>query len=399
MAIFTYSALDQRGRKVSGTMEAEDTQRVRRLLKEKGIYPLQITPAGTTTFSLLPVRVSTEELVVAMRELATLINSKIPLDECLSGLISQMRPGKLREVFTDIQRRIREGNSFSLALKEYPQYFSAVIVSMAKAGEESGTLDLILQRVADFLEKRLSFRNRLLSILTYPALMSVVAVLVLFFILTFVAPTLTRVFQEISLTLPLPTRILIRVSYFFKAYWAAVLVALGFLWFGLRRSLKSSSGVIFVDNLKLRLPYLRDLFIKSEIASFSRTMATLLAGGVDILEAFTITEKVVSSPRLQTEVRAIREFLSRGGSLSNGFHNARLFPYLVTQLVNAGEKSGDLPEMFLKIATIYEEEVAQKSTRLVTLIEPVMILFMGAVVSFIVLAVLLPIFQISQSIK
>ncbi|HOL67659.1 MAG TPA: type II secretion system F family protein, partial [bacterium] len=204
---------------------------------------------------------------------------------------------------------------------------------------------------------------------------------------------------EISLTLPLPTRILIRVSYFFKAYWAAVLVALGFLWFGLRRSLKSSSGVIFVDNLKLRLPYLRDLFIKSEIASFSRTMATLLAGGVDILEAFTITEKVVSSPRLQTEVRAIREFLSRGGSLSNGFHNARLFPYLVTQLVNAGEKSGDLPEMFLKIATIYEEEVAQKSTRLVTLIEPVMILFMGAVVSFIVLAVLLPIFQISQSIK
>jgi len=399
MANFSYLALDAQGRRITGTIEGEDAATVRRRLKEKGIYVVEVTPGGVRNAALLPARVTTEELVVAVRELATLINSRIPLDECLSGLVSQMRPGKLREVFSDIQRSIREGNSFSTALAKYPHYFSEIIVSMAKAGEESGTLDLILQRVADFLEKRLSFRNRLVGIMTYPLLMSVVAVLVVFFILTFVAPTLTRIFQEISLTLPVPTRILIRISWFFKSYWLALIVVVAVTCFLLVRFKRTQAGQIFIDKTKLRLPYLRDIFLKTEIASFSRTLATLLAGGVEILEAFAIAEKVVSSPSLREEVRSIREFLARGGSLSNGFHNTRLFPYLVTQLVNAGEKSGNLPEMFSKIASIYEEEVAQKSTRLVTFLEPGMILFMGAVVTFIVLAVLLPIFQISQSIK
>ncbi|MCM8770003.1 MAG: type II secretion system F family protein, partial [Candidatus Omnitrophica bacterium] len=201
MALFSYLALDRFGRRVGGKIEAADGQEVRRKLKENGLYALQVSTVANQTGSFWAVRVSTDELVVAMRELATLVNSKIPLDECLSGLISQMRPGKLQEVFSDIQRRIREGSSFSLALKEHPKFFSEMIVSMAKAGEESGTLDLILQRVADFLEQRISFRNRIIGILTYPALMAVVAMLVLFFILTFVAPTLTRIFQEISLSL------------------------------------------------------------------------------------------------------------------------------------------------------------------------------------------------------
>ncbi len=399
MATFTYTALDGKGRTVTGKADGTDLQSAKRTLKSRGIYVINISdaPAGGATF--FAPRISTEDMVVAVRELATLISSGIPLDECLTGLTSQMKENRLKEVFGDVQRSIREGKSFSAALGDYPQYFSEMIISMVKAGEESGTLDMILVRVADFLEKSLSFKNKMLSIMTYPILMAVVAGLVIVFILAFVAPTITRIFKEISLALPLPTVILIGISSFLKHFWLLLIAVVWVLVVGARRALRSPKGIAFTDALRLRIPYLRDIFIKGEIAAFARTIATLLSGGVEILESFRISEKVVFSPRIRGEIAEIVEFLARGGSLSNGFQNARMFPYLVTQLVNAGEKSGNLPDMFSKIAAIYEEEVTQKSTRLVSFIEPVMILSMGAIVAFIVLAVLLPIFQISQSIR
>lgn len=399
MFTYTYQGLNRQGGNVSGVLEAESIQKAKHLLKAKGIYPISISEQPVNQGSFFSGRVRIDDLVVAIRELATLINSGIPLDECLSGLVSQMKANRLREIFTEIQVKIREGKSFSGALHDYPQYFPEMIVSLIRAGEESGTLELILERVADFMEKKLTLRNKIISIMTYPTLMVVVAFLVLFFILSFVAPTITKIFKEINLTLPVPTRVLIELSGFFKRAWIFFILLLAAAIYFFRKALRTDKGIQWFDRWRLRLPYLSDLFVKTDIAAFSRTLGTLLAGGVDILESFRISEKVIFSPHIKQEVSEIREFLAKGGSLSVGFQNARRFPYLVTQLVNAGEKSGNLPEMFSKAASIYEEEVTQKATRLVSFIEPVMILLMGVVVGFIVLAVLLPIFQVSQSVR
>ena len=274
-----------------------------------------------------------------------------------------------------------------------------MIVSMVRAGEESGTLGLILLRVADFLEKRVQFRNKMWGIMTYPLLMAAMAIMVLVFLLTYVTPTITRIFGEISLTLPLPTLILVAIGTFLKQFWFLLVLLIILAVIAVRRSFHSQRGKLVIDRLRFRTPLLSDLFIKGEIAAFSRTFATLLAGGVEILESMTISSTVVFSPLIRKELNGIRDFVSRGGSLSNGFQGSAFFPYLMAQLVNAGERSANLPEMFDKIASMYEEEVSQKSLRIVTFLEPLMILFMGIIVGFIVLAVLLPIFQISQSIK
>jgi len=399
MAIFSYIVLDSKGRRISGIADGENIKSVKSILKEKGMYIINISESIPGKSIFFFNRIKGEDLAISIRELATLISSGIQLDECLTGLVFQMQEGKLKQVFQEIQEKIRGGKSFSNALRDYPQYFSNMITSMIKAGEESGTLDMILLRVADFLEKKISFKNKIMSIMTYPILMSIVAFMVLVFILSFVAPTITRIFNDISLSLPMTTMFLIKTSHFFKKFWLLFIIFILITLFVFRKASKTQKGIIFIDVVKLKMPFLKGMFIKSELASFSRTISTLLNGGVEILESLSIARNAILSTQIKKEVKEIEELLSKGGNLSSGFQRSRIFPYLVTQLVSAGEKSGSLPAMFDKIANIYEEEVTQRSAKFVSFIEPIMILFMGGVVGFIVLAVLLPIFQISQSIR
>jgi len=270
---------------------------------------------------------------------------------------------------------------------------------MVKAGEETGTLDIVLTKVSEFLEKAHTFKVKIMNTMSYPILMLSVASVVVIFILSFVIPTITRVFSQISIKLPLMTTILINISSFLKKWWYLVFTGIVLIFIGIRHFLKTEIGIKFSDNLKLKTPFLKDIYVKKDIVNFARTMATLIKGGVDIVEALQIGKNVLASSTIKKELNTITEFVIKGGTLSNAFSNSSYFPYLVTQLVNAGEKSGNLSEMFDKIADIYEEEINQKSTKFVNLLEPGMIIFMGIIVGFIVLAVLLPIFQISQSIK
>ncbi|HDN97769.1 MAG TPA: type II secretion system F family protein, partial [bacterium] len=374
MGVFIYTGLNPKGKRITGEIEGKDIKNVKKILKENGIFVINLKEKkGEEKFSI-PLRVKTEDIAISIRELATLINSGVPLDEGLTSLISQMRDGKLKSMYEDIQKRIREGKSFSEAISRYPQYFSEMMVSMVKAGEESGTLDLILFRISNFLEKKISFRNKILGIMTYPILMSIVALLVIIFIFTFVSPTITRIFNEISLTLPLPTIILMKISNFFKNFWFVVFPSIIVIFLSFKKLIPQERKIQFIDKIRMGIPFLRDIFIKGEIVNFTRTLSTLLDGGVEILESLKISEKVIYSPLIKREVENIREFLSKGGSLSSGFKKSKFFPYIVTQLIDAGEKSGNLPEMIDKIANIYEEEITHKSTFLIRLIEPGMIL-------------------------
>jgi len=397
MENFYYIALDKKGKTIAGKIEGSDIEEIKRNLKEKDLYIVKIAPSKES-FSIFK-RINEEELIISMRELATFINSGLQIDEALTGLTSQMKEGHLKRIYKEIQKSIREGKSLSGAMKKYPFIFSDTVISMVNAGEETGTLDIVLTRISEFLEKTHNFKVRIMNIMSYPILMLAVAGAVLIFILSFVIPTITKVFSQISIQLPAITTTLINISSFLKKWWYFVLTGIALIFIGTRYFLKTETGIKISDNLKLKLFFLKDIYIKKEIVSFSRTIATLIKGGVDIIDSLRISSNVIISPSIKKELEKITEFVTKGGTLSNAFKNSEYFPYFVTQLVNAGEKSGNLAEMFDKIADIYEEEINQKSARFVTLLEPAMIIFMGVIVGFIVLAVLLPIFQISQSIR
>jgi len=380
MENFYYIALDKKGKTITGKIEGSDIEEIKRNLKEKDLYIVKVAPSKEN-FSLFK-RINEEELIISIRELATFINSGLQIDEALTGLISQMREGHLKRIYKEIQK-----------------IFSDTIISMVNAGEETGTLDIVLTRISEFLEKTHNFKVRIMNIMSYPILMLTVAGVVIIFILSFVIPTITKVFSQISIKLPVITTTLINISSFLKNWWYLVLAGIVLIFTGIKYFFKTETGIKISDNLKLNLFFLKDIYIKKEIVSFSRTIATLIKGGVDIIDSLKISRNVIISPSIKKELEKITGFVTKGGTLSNAFKNSEYFPYLVTQLVNAGEKSGNLAEMFDKIADIYEEEINQKSAKFVTLLEPAMIIFMGVIVGFIVLAVLLPIFQISQSIR
>ncbi|HOL22889.1 MAG TPA: type II secretion system F family protein [bacterium] len=398
MNTYKYTAFDKEGKKVAGKITGDDIKKARKALKENNLYVIEIKEDVTPAL-YFRTGIREEDVIIAMRELATFVSSKLPLDECLTGVISQIRQVRLKKVFQEIQRKIREGKSFSDALRDFPAIFPEMIVSMVRAGEETGTLDKILVRISVFLERRHKFRNRIRSIMSYPLFMLVISIVVFIFLLSFVTPTITRMFAQINMTLPLPTLILIKISRFFKTGWIYIIAGIFLIYAGGKKLLASGRGEEVKDFIRFRIPVLNNILLKKEIILFSTTTATLIDGGVDIIESFQIARQVLSSRLLRKDIDDIIESLSKGGSLSASFRNSKYFPSLVTQLVSAGERSSSLAEMFNRIGEIYEEEVSQSSVRLANFIEPMMILFMGIVVGIIVLAILLPIFQISQSIR
>jgi len=399
MPIYSYVLIDKKGKVLKGRKESQDINILKSELQKQGFYVVKIEEIKKFKFHFFFKRIKPEDLIVSLRELSTFLNSGIPLDEALTGLILQMKEGELKNVFIDVQKNIREGASFSQALKKHPDLFSDMIVSMAKAGEETGNLDLVLSRVSEFLEKRHAFGNKIKTIMTYPFFMIIVAFFVVFFVFSFIIPTITRIFNEVSLNLPVFTRILIKTATFLKSFWIYFVFFIFLIYFIIRSFSKTEKGRLMIEKIIWKIPILNDFFLKREIINFSKTLATLIKGGVDILESLNISKNVLISINMKKEIEEISENVSKGGSLSSSFAKSKYFPYLFTQLLGAGERSGNLPEMLDKVGDIYEEDLSQKSARFVTFLEPFMILFMGGIIGFIVMSVLLPIFQISQSIR
>jgi type IV pilus assembly protein PilC len=398
MAAYSYILIDKKGKVIKGKKESNNPESLRAEFQKEGYYVIKIEEEKKLNFKIFD-RVREEDLIVALREFSTFLNSKIPLDEALTGLISQMKNGKLKNIFTDIQKNIREGASLSHALKKHSNLFSDMIISMVKVGEETGNLDLVLSRISDFLEERNAFKNRIKTIMTYPVFMIIVAFFVVIFILSFIIPTITRIFTEISINLPVLTKILIGVANFFKNFWLYLIFLIFLISFTVRNFLRTDKGKKIIEKIIWKVPFFNDIFLKREIINFSKTLSTLINGGVDIIESLNISKDVLISSNIKKEIEEISQFVSKGSSISSAFSKSKYFPYLFTQLIGAGERSGNLSEMLDKIGDIYEEELSQKSTRFVTFLEPFMILFMGGIIGFIVISVLLPIFQISQSIK
>lgn len=406
MPIYTYKGLTVHGRTVSGVVDADSPKSARLTLRRTGIFPTALkeeptaraTALGRTPSDLTSLfeRVSAQELALLTRQLATLARAGLPLVECLGTLIEQMERATLKRILTHVRQQVREGRSFADALQAHPRVFSAIYINMVRAGEESGTLDTVLARLAEYSEGQARLLRTVQSALTYPLLMILVASAILVFLLAYVVPQVTRIFSETGEALPLVTRILIELSSFFAEYWWVFgLVGAGGA-LGCARLWRTEHGRAWYDRMVLRLPWAGPVLQRLSVARLARTLSTLLASGVPMLTALSIVTHLVNNTVLRRALEDARESVQEGESLAAPLKRSGLFPALLIQMIAIGERSGELESMLSRAAEAYDEEVTASLSRLTSILEPLTILVMGGVVLFIVLAILLPIFQLNQ---
>ena len=401
MRNFRYKAKDGRKEIVTGILEAETEQEALAKLSQMGYFPLSIegeeasSEGQTDPLSLgFFTRIRRRDITFLTRQLADLLESGIPLLRALDILWEQTESRRLQEVLASLASQVREGKSFSEALALYPKIFSNLYVNMVKSGEVGGVLSEVLARLADFGERAEELRAKLRAALAYPILILFVGMATVAVLLIFVVPKLVSLFQDVGQILPLPTRILVEVSQGLVHYWWVILSMVALSAFLLKRGRLSHGVRLAIDGLKLRLPVWGSLIKKVEIASFARSLATLLSHGVPILQAMQVVVQATENELLRGEFERIGEQLKGGTTLSQEIRRGRMFPALVTNMVAVGEEAGNLDRSLFKIADTYEREADRAMKLMTSLVEPVMILVMGSIVGFIVISMLMPIFQI-----
>lgn len=407
MPVYQFSALTKTGEKRKGVIEADSLTAARQKIRGQGDYPIEIketssklTTDKTPLLSMtLGQGIKQQEVHIATRQLATLLGAGIPLVQALNGLIEQTENRTFKTILAQIKDAVNEGNSLTSALMEHPKLFSKIYTNMVRAGEASGSLDVVLDRLAEFGENQQTLRSRIKGAMLYPLFMAIVGIAVLFLLITFIVPSITSVFEGTKQALPLPTIILISISSFLKQFWWAVLFALSGLIAAIRWYVATPAGRRRWDLLKLSLPGIRDLNIKIASARFGRTLSSLLHSGVSLITALQIVKNIVDNVLLAELLNEACNELEQGKSLSQFFRGNKWFPPMLVQMMAVGEQSGTLDKMLDKAANSYEKEVEAKILALTSMIEPVMILSMGLVVSFIVISILLPIFEMNQLIR
>lgn len=409
MPVYEYKALDIRGKSLKGIVDADSVFAARQKLRETNIFPVDLRETSAVektkiqvrkSVSALFKRVSLHEVSVMTRQLATLLGAGLPLVSSLTPLISQATNPQLKKTLAQIKEEVNEGNSLARSISLYPGIFSPFYINMVKAGEASGALDIVLERLADFSENQQALRGRIKAALAYPLFMFLVGSGVLFFLTTFVVPKITGIFSEMHQTLPGITIFLISVSSFMKSFWPAIVLIIIGTFFGLRYMItKTIRGQHLWDKVKLKIPLWGPLAHKTAVARFSRTLGTLLESGVPMLTALSIVKNVVNNTLIADAIAEASGDVEKGLNLSATLSKSGLFPPIIIQMISAGEQSGTLEAMLYKTSDSLESEVESNITMMTSMLEPVMILIMGLLVGFIVISILLPIFEMNQLIR
>jgi general secretion pathway protein F len=405
MPVYEYKGVSAGGRSVSGVLDGESLKTVRAKLKRDGVVVLEIHEGGALRavrareISIRAGRVKTGDLANATRQLATLVSSGLPLMEALNVLVEQEEGSALKASLSSVRDSVREGSSLADALKRSPKIFSLLYVNMVAAGEVSGTLEITLDRLADFLEEQVRFRGKLTAALAYPALMTLIGMGVLFFLFSFVLPRVVGMFEDTKQQLPLITLALLKVVGALSSYWWLILLALGCAAYYLRRYAATAAGKQKLDTLFLKMPVFGTLIRMIAVSRFTRTLGTLLESGVPALSALDIVQSVIGNTVLAEAVRKARENVREGESIADPLRRSGLFPPVVVQMVAVGEKSGELEKMLLKVSDSFDRSVESRIAALMSLVEPAIILAMGVIIGTIVIAILLPILQMSGGIR
>jgi general secretion pathway protein F len=401
--VFEYKALDPRGRNVEGLKEAESPKSLRSALRRDGLFLTEVLgqkEAAAAAKRDVSVRrwmrrISSGDIAITTRQLAVLVGAGVPLVEALGALVDQVDHERMKRVVSDVRQRVNEGSSLADALGSHPKVFSTLYVNMIRAGESSGALEIVLVRLADFTESQARLRSKIIATLTYPAAMVVIGGTIMAILFTFVIPKITKILEDTKVALPWTTRVLMAFSTTAREWWWAILLLLVGAAALFVRWRRTPAGRAVWDRWVLTAPLFGSLIRQIAIARFSRTLATLLKSGVPLLTALDIVKNIVGNVRLQTVVEDARAAIQEGESIAAPLKRSGEFPPLVYHMVAIGERSGQLEEMLTNVASAYEAQVETKVGALTSLLEPIMIVAMGAVVAFIVFSILMPILQIN----
>ncbi|MBI1847997.1 MAG: type II secretion system F family protein [Candidatus Rokubacteria bacterium] len=400
MPVFVYRAADRRGQTIDGVMEAPDARTVVERLQGEAYYPIKVAPHGEARAWLSfggGARIRQRDLLALTQQLATLFEAGLPLDRALS-ILEELAPSpRVRLIVADVLRSVRGGSSLSDALaRHHPRPFSRLYINMVRAGEKGGVLELTLRRLAEFLESRAAFTEAIVTALAYPLVITVVGAGAIVFLLTFVIPRFATIFADLRQTIPLPTQILMSVSEAVRGYWwvgAGVVLAAVLAW---RVWTRTAEGRLTWDHAVLRLPRAGSIVLKVETSRFTRTLGTMLKSGVPVLGALAVVGDMMTNLAFARAVERLADAVKRGGTLWASMKDSAAFPPLAVHMVRVGEETGRLEEMLLKTAETFENEVRTEMKRVIGLLEPAIILVMGVLVAFIVVAMLLAIFSINE---
>jgi general secretion pathway protein F len=411
MPVYQYRGYKADGASATGIVDAESPKVARLKLRKDGVFPTEMAEhegakAVVARSGSGPVAgvgrspaLSVTDVALMTRQMATLLVAGLPLVDALGVLMDQTEKKSVKGLLADIREAIRGGASYSAVLERYPRDFSPIYVHMVRAGESSGALDQILYRLAEFLDKQLALKNKVTNAILYPAIMLVVGTLVLFFLVTFVVPKITAVFAHSKQALPWPTLVLMEVSHFCSDYWMVLLaMVLAGIW-GTRRFMRTEMGHVMADRWLLKLPLIGQVARMVSISRLASTLATMLSSGVQLLDALDVSKRVMNNRILEQAVEEARQNIREGETIAEPLKRSGEFPPLVTHMIAVGEKSGEMEEMLRRIGQIYDGEVDRVITRFTSLLEPVMIVVMGVIVLFIVVAILLPIFEMGQMVR
>lgn len=401
MPVYNYTAVDGEGKSVKGVVDAESAKAAGEKLRKAGVYLSSIREAAGGRRSRLGLPftgVSAAELAVTTRQFSTLISSGLTLESSLAALAEQSEDQKLREVLSRVRDRLAEGSSLHAALGEHPAVFSGLYANMVRAGEASGTLDVVLGRLADFLEKQTELASKVRGAMIYPAIMFLVGAGVLAFMMTFVIPKVSDIFETSGKALPLVTVILVGASDFLRQNFAFLLLLAAAALFAAGRYARTPRGKRLADRMLLRIPVLGKVFSKVTIARFTRTLSTLLSGGIPLLDSIEVSGAVLGNSFYSDRLGEVRSKVAEGAAFGSCLAETGIFPPLMVRMVSVGEEAGEMETMLSKVADMYDSQVDSTLSALTSLLEPVMILVMGAVMGFMVFAILLPVLNLTSTI-
>ncbi len=415
MPIYEYKGLNAKGKATTGMVDADSPRALKERLRRDGIFLTQYTEtarggeqrtvggekAGSREVRLLDSfkRIKLLEVSEFTRQIATLLHAGIPMVEALGALADQQENPKLKRVLSQVKRAVSEGSSLAQALREHPKVFPDLYVNMCAAGESSGTLDAVFDRLSEFMESSVRLRAKLMGAMMYPIIMVVLGFGIVTLMMLFVVPKIAEIFTEMGTELPLITKILIGTSDLFLTFWPLIFAGIFGGIFGFQRWRKTEAGRARWDRFVLKIPVFGRLIRMLAIARFARTLSTLLASSVPILTAMNIVRSIISNTVLASVVDDARDAVKEGQSIAEPLKRSGEFPPMVTHMISVGERSGQLEQMLSNVADSYEVQVDSKITQLSSVLEPVMILFMGGAVAFLVFAILMPMMQMNEMIS
>ena len=401
MPAYVWKGVNRKGQKKKGEMDAENENFVRLTLRRQGVEPSSIKLRPKDVFEnvkLFQPKVTEKDIVVMTRQFATMIDAGLPLVQCLDILYSQQDNRTFKRILKQIKDDVEEGSTFADALKKHPDVFDELFVNLVAAGEIGGILDVILNRLANYIEKAAKLKKKVKGAMVYPLVVMLIAVCVVAVILIFVIPVFQQMFADFGRALPAPTQFVVNVSNFVKSYIIYLIVLMALCIFAFRRFYRTERGRTIVDDLVLKAPVFGVLIRKVAVAKFTRTLGTMISSGVPILDSLDIVAATAGNKTIETALRETRMSISEGRTIAEPLADSDVFPAMVVQMISVGEATGALDTMLTKIADFYDDEVDAAVEALTAMLEPFMMVFLGGTIGGLVVSMYLPIFQMAGAV-